>query len=624
MARPQKLGKRQEDLGPAGWFQPEALNPPANQILVRYGYTMSGGYAMSPSNPSAGPVPPAGTPQDQLTAGFAVVTPGNQRYDLVFVDPAGTVQILQGAPVAIGTPAYQGAPGYTGPGVQGPQLPDAASPVAWVLVTQTASVTIAQAQITQINGFIRVTRDLDGYQIDKGFTGGAPAGASINVSALFNPSNESALGSALRQGVITTPPLNLVHLQNQALDDMVINFAPGSAVYGRLTNVGADPITGLGGVWTLSFFYLDATGAEVALTNIATQVTPAPTNLRLASVPKVYARGDVNRPLFVVGQQRLSDLVAGDIPIATNTVLGKVTIANDQQVAAAPMVPAANDSRLGRAQIQVNGADPTGGRFFRKIINLIPAGSITISAVDNPGQDRVDITLDPPPGVPLGGVVEWAPLPVATAPAVPTLPANFEYADGTAVSTVGSPYHPANLPGFLKPGRMKTPTGGTQRFSRGADFSVGTHGGASGFATGGADTIPNDSPSTNNAGGATPFNASGNTNNENSSHSHSWSNNYNFNVGGGDGNHGHSPQGGGNQFFAFISAGFNINGDGGHGHGVNVSLSSGTNNESSNHSHGFGFGGNIDTTHAHSTVAHAHGGENRPVFQAHAYIMRVV
>lgn len=73
--------------------------------------------------------------------------------------------------------------------------------------------------------------------------------------------------------------------------------------------------------------------------------------------------------------------------------------------------------------------------------------------------------------VPLGGVIGWMnPNPAAPNPSPP---AGFEFCDGTAVTTPGSPYL-----GQLKPNLMVTSSGGAKGFMRGADvtapYGVGT------------------------------------------------------------------------------------------------------------------------------------------------------
>lgn len=80
--------------------------------------------------------------------------------------------------------------------------------------------------------------------------------------------------------------------------------------------------------------------------------------------------------------------------------------------------------------------------------------------------------------IPLGAVIPWWPLQGAS------IPSGFEYCDGTAVSTEGSPYF-----GEFKPALMRTSDapGATQRFMRGADTTV-SFGAPIDLVVGGSDT----------------------------------------------------------------------------------------------------------------------------------------
>ena len=120
MVLPKPTNQRYLDLGSALFFRPEALDPAANQIRVRSGFLLRGAFAIESET------------ADQLTAGFAIVAAGQRRYDLVYIDATGMVQILQGTPLAAAQPAFEGAPGWTGAN-PGPLVPDGAIPVAWVL-----------------------------------------------------------------------------------------------------------------------------------------------------------------------------------------------------------------------------------------------------------------------------------------------------------------------------------------------------------------------------------------------------------------------------------------------------------------------------------------------------------
>jgi hypothetical protein len=375
MPNPQQIPQRQLDTGPAGWFRPEAMVPAANQIRVRAGYVFTGAEGVRVPNPAL-----SGLPQDQLTAGFAVVAPGTQRYDLVYLTATGVATILQGTAVPTGTAFPQGGPGWEGTN-PGPKVPDTAFPVAWVFVNETGSVSIASSDITQIDGFVRTTRDLDGYLVDKGLLGAAPTGANDIVTTMF--AGETPGGSDTVRGIVTSPPGNYVGLLDQNGDELLHATTPGSRIYGRITEAAT--------VWTLSYFYLSAVGAETAVVAIETETEGgAPTNLRLVATPKVFSRNDPARPLFDSTAYRLSDQVVGDIPMATTTVPGKVELATNGE-AIAGVVVQGNDDRLDGVFARLNSGGAVSGRRSR--LNLIEGTGMSIAIVDDPGSDEIDVTL---------------------------------------------------------------------------------------------------------------------------------------------------------------------------------------------------------------------------------------
>lgn len=114
-----------------------------------------------------------------------------------------------------------------------------------------------------------------------------------------------------------------------------------------------------------------------------------------------------------------------------------------------------------------------------------PAGYVRLFAKDgnlryvNPAGRNVNLGLL---GVPLGGVIPWYPPDDATEP-----PESFEYADGSLVSTEGSPFL-----GQVKPALMSSPDspGQSRRFARGADASAGIENirAPNGLVYGGADS----------------------------------------------------------------------------------------------------------------------------------------
>jgi hypothetical protein len=252
-------------------------------------------------------------------------------------------------------------------------------PVAYVEVDEPGAVTVVDADISQITGFLSISRDLDGYQVDKGLLGGAPAGNSDVVTALF--AGDIPLGSATQRGVVTAPPLNFISIVDEAGNEL-IRTADGSAVYGRVTEAAT--------VWTLTYF-ANVAGVETAV-DVSTDITTSPTDLRLIGVPVVFSRNDPARPLFSSSVARLSDLAAADIPTATTTVQGKGLKTNNPNTQ--PAIP-----QIGTiAELQNNGVEFGGGPWHT--LNL-PSGGITSSA---PGVADIPASAGPPgpPGGPGG------------------------------------------------------------------------------------------------------------------------------------------------------------------------------------------------------------------------------
>jgi len=346
------IPQAQLDLGPAAWWRPEADSPA--------GYAFAGAYETVDKQ------------TDQLTAGFVSVFSGAgfKRYDMVYIDAAGSALIAQGRDVAVANPLFDGAPGRA----NGPPMP-VGSPVAYVLVTEAAAVVVDITDVYQVNGFVPLQRDLDGFVVDKGTfsaaTLPAPTGSSDVVTLIFAsetrlpsgvaPAEPNSGGSATQAGVVTTPPLNYIWLVDQNGDE-IIHTATGAKVYGRLTEAG--------GVWTLAYHYIDAAGAEQSVTAIETDCTVTPSALtKLVGVPKVFSRHDPARPLFDSTIARLSDQVVGDIPTATPTVQGKVIAA---QVSPSPATAGAFNNA------QNNGAPLAGGPFHT--VNYVAGGMTSPSA----------------------------------------------------------------------------------------------------------------------------------------------------------------------------------------------------------------------------------------------------
>lgn len=206
--------------------------------------------------------------------------------------------------------------------------------------------------------------------------------------------------------------------------------------------------------------------------------------------------------------------------------------------------------------------------------------------------------------VPLGGVIMW--MNVAAAAPDPTAPVGFEFCDGTAVTTVGSP-----LLGETKPNLMVTSAGGTKGFTRGADVTGAPYGVGTAVITGGSD----DHNHVVNSGGDHSHQMGSHTHNM-QSHTHS--------VPSG-GSHTHGNTGTANQ--SGVSGGSTYSG------GVfahNHSTSTG----SSSHSHPNTGGPSNNTTQGPSTDStnsggsHSHSTNNNadvPVFYTElAFIVRVI
>jgi len=313
------LKQRQVDLGAAAFFRPEAETPAGNQILVRAGFAYRGAFEVLDGF----------TGGDQTTAGFASVVSGAgfKRYDMVYIDGNGAAQIAPGVEVALAAPPFDGAPGSN----LGPPMPEG-SPVAYVLVDEVGAVTVDSIDITQINGFLSVSRDYDGYLVDKGSFGGAPAGISDDVSAMFvadlrivpitGATEPNSGGGTAKAGFVTAAPLNYITLVDQNGDEVL--HSTGARMYGRLSEAA--------GTWTLAYHYIDAVGAEQTMDPSTDTSGAAPTDVRLVGTPRVYSSNDDARPLFSSSVARLSDQLVGDIPLATTTAPGKVELATDGEM----------------------------------------------------------------------------------------------------------------------------------------------------------------------------------------------------------------------------------------------------------------------------------------------------
>jgi len=354
-----KIPERQLNVGPAGWFKVEPESPAGNQVVLKAGFAFAG----------ADRLIDAFTGGDQTSAGFSGVSgAGFKRWDLVYLNASGVVTVLAGNEVASGAPVFDGAPGFN----LGPNMPDQCVPAAYVLIDEVspAPPVITESDITRITGFAEVTRSLNGYLVDKGLFGAAPGGASDVVTALF--ASETAGGGTAVKGVVTAPPENYVHLLDQNSDE--ITHTTGAKMYGRLTEAA--------GVWTLAYFYIDGTGAETSMDPSADTGGPAPTDLQLVGVPKVYSANDPARPLFDSNVARLSDQLVGTIPDGSETVKGKVEFAPSGGTASLEAVQG-NDSRLGAVTGRANAGAVSG---LQPVVRLIQGANVTVSLLEAGGE----------------------------------------------------------------------------------------------------------------------------------------------------------------------------------------------------------------------------------------------
>lgn len=187
--------------------------------------------------------------------------------------------------------------------------------------------------------------------------------------------------------------------------------------------------------------------------------------------------------------------------------------------------------------------------------------------------------------IPIGGIIPYM-APTVGAPQPPA-PSGYEYCDGTAVSTPGSP-----LFGFAKPSLMKTVAapGVTQRVIRGGNTNV-AYGGATPLVVGGADTHAH-------TGGT---DSQGSHQHNVDPHSHSIAN---------DGSHAHN-----------IAAG------GAWGTGGPFTPYALQTDFQGSHSHGGGTGNTAPTTNFNGSHSHnlsINAGSNIPSYVELAYIIRVL
>lgn len=212
-------------------------------------------------------------------------------------------------------------------------------------------------------------------------------------------------------------------------------------------------------------------------------------------------------------------------------------------------------------------------------------------------------------GVPLGGIIMW--MNPAAASLNPTPPAGYEYCDGTAVVTGGSPFI-----GQVKPNLMVTSGGGQLGMPRGADVNSAPYGVGTAIVTGGVDSHVH--------GGGTSSDGAGHTHSM-QGHTHSMQTHTHNTPSGGS--HGHGFTGTANQSGVPSTGGSYQGGAFFHNHSVGTGSSSHSHttngpsvaNTGSPSSSSTGSG---SSNHGHTISSDSQ--SNVPFFSAVAFIVRVL
>jgi len=146
----QEIPSRQLDLGPVKFFEVYPETPAGNQTLCREGWVKKETTIIYKAQ--------------QTSVGFVPVTLANRiRWDLVYLDLDGIVQVSSGVEQVTGVPDFTGAPD---------PLPYCL-PLAYVQVDETAAVTVVQDDITDIRprmNFMFDSTFASGYAIVAGQT----------------------------------------------------------------------------------------------------------------------------------------------------------------------------------------------------------------------------------------------------------------------------------------------------------------------------------------------------------------------------------------------------------------------------------------------------------------------
>lgn len=122
-------------LGHAADFRVEQQSTPNNSVAV------TGGNYLNRSTLQIEEI------ADANVSPFGTTTAGNERWDLVIVNAAGSLAILAGSNVALGSPTFSGMA----------TLPAGATPIAAIYIDETATVEIENSDIFDVRAFFEST-----------------------------------------------------------------------------------------------------------------------------------------------------------------------------------------------------------------------------------------------------------------------------------------------------------------------------------------------------------------------------------------------------------------------------------------------------------------------------------
>jgi len=131
-----KLVGQQLDLGPASYFEPSEEATPGNQIVIGEGWFKSFASLIYVA-------------QQNTTAFVPVITAGNVRWDLVYLDKAGTITVTAGIEQTPPVADFTGAPA----------TPSDGCPLAYVKITEAGTVVVTNDDITDLRPQFNVLED---------------------------------------------------------------------------------------------------------------------------------------------------------------------------------------------------------------------------------------------------------------------------------------------------------------------------------------------------------------------------------------------------------------------------------------------------------------------------------